>query len=499
MAQQDITDAGAQTVTFPAPGLSAFGEASVSQATPIVQVTFPYSVNTALVDVRQNASGTVTHASRSALLSTGAAINSSAEIRSKRVVKYNPGEGVEVRFTAVFTAGVAGATQVIGAGNESDGFFFGYNGTSFGILHRRNGSPEIRTLTVTTGSSHGESITITLDGNAAAVTVTNTANTTKTANEIAAHDYSSVGTGWTARAIGAKVEFVSWDGAAHTGTYSLSGATSAVGSFAQDVAGAAPSDTWIPQASWNGDRFAGGGPSGVTLDQTKGNVYQIKYQWLGYGQVSFFIESPNDGLLHLVHAVKYANANTAPSIGDPSLCFSAKVANTTNATAVTLATPSIAMFVEGEEPLLGVRRGIHNTKTTVTTAYLPIVSVRLGQHYSAKAIRTFAKILRVAVSAEHTKPIAIAAIENGTLVGAVWASVDSNVSALQYDTTATAVTGGAEIFAVPLGKGGNAILSFADDHWAGILDPGRVITFAAIANSGTGGEATVAVTMLERL
>jgi hypothetical protein len=75
--------------------------------------------------------------------------------------------------------------------------------------------------------------------------------------------------------------FTSWNDTPRTGTYSLSSATTAVGSFAQTIAGVNPTDVWTAQTAWNGaDIFDGNGLTSVTLDPTKGNVYQIAYQWL---------------------------------------------------------------------------------------------------------------------------------------------------------------------------------------------------------------------------
>ena len=56
-------------------------------------------------------------------LSTGAAANSSAQILSKEPIKYNPGQGGLVRFTGIFTIGVANSTQLIGIGDSGDGYF----------------------------------------------------------------------------------------------------------------------------------------------------------------------------------------------------------------------------------------------------------------------------------------------------------------------------------------------------------------------------------------
>ena len=199
----------AQDVSITSP-VTAFDEVSMAELTPVVQLQYPYAINSQLIETRLNG-GTATIDSNRLKLSTGAAANRLAMSLSRKALKYNPGQGAMVRFTALFTTGVANSTQLIGIGDQNDGFFFGYNASTFGVLHRSGGASEMRLLTVTTGSSTAEDITITLDGDAATtVSVTNTADTTLTANEIAAHDYSGVGDGWTAHAMGATVRFMSY-------------------------------------------------------------------------------------------------------------------------------------------------------------------------------------------------------------------------------------------------------------------------------------------------
>lgn len=494
-----VTDHQALQVTPPPEGKTAFGETIVVEPAPVVQLDFPYDTNLGLINIFENQSGTITHSNHMLTVNSGAASNSSGEFRSKRIIKYNPGQGAMVRFTAKFTTGVANNTQMIGVGNESDGFFFGYNGTAFGILHRRNGAPEIRTLTVSTGSSNAENITITLDGDTASVAVTASGSADTTAQEIAAHDYSDVGAGWTAKQIGSKVEFKSWDGATHSGTFSLSGATSAVGTFAQNVVGTEPTETWVAQTSWNGeDIFDGNGLTGVTLDPTKGNVYQIKYQWLGFGLITFYIEDPDDGELHLVHGIEYSNANTTPSISDPSLALMARSANTSNTSNITLQTASMAGFIEGKTSYIGVRLGVENGITAVGTSYKPILTIRQGQYKNSHAVQTFSKIMRLGAAVNHNKPMTIAIIEDGTLTGASFSRVDST-SAIESDISATAITGGIETFEIPLGPTGNEYISFVDDYFAYNIPAGKTITIAAKALSGTTGEAVAGVKVLERI
>jgi hypothetical protein len=479
--------------------LTAFGEVMTATATPEVQVLFTYGTHPAIHDTRANQSGTVTTSNGQLVLQTGAAANSSAELLSKRSVRYDPGQGVVARMTGAFTTGVSGSTQLVGIGDQSEGYFFGYNGTSFGTLHRYGGRPEIRTLTVSTASSHAENITITLDGDAnASVAVTASGVITTTANEIAAADYTSTGRGWTAQALGDTVVFVSWESATQGGTYSLSGATSAVGTFAQTLAAVAPTDTWTAKASWSEDVMDGSGPSGMTLDPTKGNVYQITFQYLGYGGIVYSIEDESTGLLTPVHFIPYTNANTRPSLDNPTLPLYAGAINAANTSNLTVNCGSMMGSIQGKDQLTGPRFGYEQTRTNITSSEVPIISLASPYVFRSLRNRVKSKILRIALAVEHTKPVRVRFYVNPTLTGAAWADVSANISVMKYDTTATAFTGGTFLAEIPLGKAGNYVVELSADDFAGVIEPGNYITATAEANSGTNAEVTVAFNWVER-
>lgn len=496
-----VTDHRALQVTPPPEGKTAFGDALVAQIAHELMLGFVYGINTDVMVVHENQSGAVTAANSMAVVSSGAAQNSSGALFSRDYCRYQPGHGSRFRFTGLFTAGVAGSTQIIGAGDESNGFFFGYNGTSFGILHRKNGSPEIRTLTINTKSSTNENITITLDGVSTGdvVPVTNGADATVTANEIAAYDYSDIGGGWSAYPVGNTVVFVSRDATTHSGAYSLSGATTAAGTFAQNVVGALPSETWIAQADWNGlDIFDGNGLSGVTLDPTKGNVFQIAYQWLGFGAIYFYIEDPDDGELHNVHTIEYANANTAPSLSIPSLPFMMQAKNTTNNTDVSVKSASVGAFSDGYVEAIGIHRGISASKIlTGVATETPMLTIRNRAFFNSKKNQIRCKIFLVSASVEHTKAVQLVFYANATLVGASFSNIQATRSVLQKDTSATSFSGGTELFTISLGKTGNQIVDLTGNRFLARLNPGESITVTVKPNSGTGAEANISYHIVE--
>lgn len=493
-----VTDHEALQVTFPPEGKSGFNELLTANAESVVQLMFPYGINPHLIDSHENG-GTVSTDNSMLVIQTGAGANQYARALSHSKVKYEPGLGIRARFTSLFTTGVANSTQVIGIGDSTECFGFGYNGTSFGIVRRHSGKNEIRTLTITTASSTAENITITLDGDAdATVAVTNSANTTTTANEIAAHDFSALGSGWTARASGSTVVFISRDSASHAGTFSLSGATTAAGTFAQNLAGAAPTESWVPQASWNGpDIMDGSGVTGVTIDPTKGNVYQIVFQYLGFGSIKYFIEDPDDGEFHLAHTIEYANNNTSPSLDNPSMPMFAEVVNAANTSNIVLKSGSMAAFVDGARRSAGVNRGIKATAVIAASGETPITSIRIAEVFSSSENRTEVKLNYVSCAVEHTKPVAFNFYSNATLTDASFSAIDANNSVVYQDTSATALTGGTFLFSQPLGKTGNIIIDLKDLLDIAKFGPGDVLTIAAEFSSGTNAEVRTSLNFTE--
>ena len=482
---------------LPAPvAKTAFGEALTAQLTPIINVDFSYVLHAEIVNTRLN-NGTASVDSNRLKLSTGAAANQSAELLSKHTLKYHAGIGASGRFSALFTAGAAGSNQLIGIGSAGDGFFFGFDGVDFGVLRRRGGVPEIRSLQITTKSTTAENITITLDGDAdatVAVTDATATDATTTANEIAAHDFSNLGRGWQAIAVGDTVNFISYCANSNTGTYSLSGATTAVGGFTQKLAGVAPTDNWIAQTAWNQDTFDGSGSSGVTLDPTKGNVYQISFQWLGFGQIRFYIENAENGLLEIVHTIDYANENTLPSINNPTLPLCAIAQNEANTTDIVLYSSSMAGFTEGKVPEPEVHH-VHIVDITFSsTTIVPAITLHNNGVFASKLNRVRMKITSVSVEVESGKPVLIEVIRDGVLTGAVFADHATGDSVTLVDITATAISDGeiVDAFGVPS----------ADDKEKtprhGDLEPTEFITIAgAQATGGANSVCKIIVTWTE--
>jgi hypothetical protein len=75
-------------------------------------------------------------------------------------------------------------------------------------------------------------------------------------------------------------------------------------------------NTEVAQASWNIDPLDGSGPSGLTLDLSKAQIFAIDMEWLGTGRVrmGFDISDGTVGKRHLIYVHEWLNANTLTTV-----------------------------------------------------------------------------------------------------------------------------------------------------------------------------------------
>jgi hypothetical protein len=330
--------------------LTAFGELLVGELSPQVHITFPICNNTDIIK-KSLSGGTAAITTEFSMikLSTGTGASQTANFNSRRVVKYRTGLGVLVRFTGMFTIGVSGTYQWIGMGDGvgavgSDGLFFGYNGTAFGVVRVQNGTQ---------------------------------------------YHY--------------------------------------------------------PQTSWSVDQMDGSGPSGMTLDKTKLNLFQITSQWLGAGNIRFYVEDPNTGLFQLVHVISYPNQNIMPNLYNPILPLSAWVSNGTTGNDIVLKSASMMGSVEGKNEITGPSNSYTADVTTVVTTETGFVALQNREYFPELTVPPLNRV-RVYISAfsgtnDTNKAITFSVYQGradtGTQPGGTWSPVSASTSVMEYINTPT--------------------------------------------------------------
>lgn len=377
---------------------SAFGELSIASMEPIVQEMFTYNINTRLFNTTVANGGTVTQGNAMAVVGTSTTTGSTAQMSTRKSARYRPGLGLVCRFTSLFTAGVAGTYQYSGCIDDQDGFAFGYDGETFGILHRSNAS-------------------------------------------------------------GAVV------------------------------------DTWIPQTTWNRDP-ADGTKTLPVLDTSKGNVFSIQLQFLGFGAIRFYIED-TAGEFVLVHTIEFTNSNTQPSLANPTLPFSMNVDNGATTSDMVMKAGSCALFVEGIERPHGALNSAVNSKSGIGSTETNVLTIQNRGTFNSLTNHNLVYPYYLSVSTiSGTKPTTIFITLNTTLGGTPsYTNIDTNNSLIAYDTAGTTLTGGIRLATFILGKEDRIQINLKELEEI-FLEPDDILTISAVTPSGS-VEVFSSITFLE--
>jgi hypothetical protein len=487
--------------------VTAFGLLSTAQPTPQVQIKFPYGINPEIGQtLTNNASSTVTNTDGYAKVTCAAAAEAFSQIRTLERVRYSPGQGAAFAGTcARVTGGVANSSQVFGLGDEDEGFFFGYNGTSFGILRRSLGSLEIKSLAISNVATGTGNITITLDSTPVTVAITSGWTVAQTVEAIVAEadNFFNAGRGWETHTDDDNaIEFTSLVAEVAGGTFSFvdTDTTGVAGVFSQTVTGAAPTETWVAQTSWNVDVMDGTGASGMTLDTSKLNVFRIQFQYLGAGAITFCIEDDSTGAFTCVHRIDYANTVAIPTVRNPTfhLTIIAKTESGYSGSALEMRTASMAGFIEGEESPVGIRRAVSGTKSIGTTANLALM-IHNEIDFNSQVNKVDVYPTFLTASTEAGKPVELIVRRNPTRVdgGVTLTNVDAGVSVMQYSTTGTTVNNGEEIAIFEIEAGSPLEVDLTPFEHK--LRPGDRWVITGRIASGASANVTVGVSWIERI
>lgn len=337
---------------------SAFGENISIPVNPVFQLDGLYGLDPQLFETFTGTftgnPGTATTTDTLMQVTTDAnGIGSYGVIRSRRAVRYRPGQGALGRFTAKFSTGVAGYTQRAGFFTQEQAVQVGYDGESFGVLRQNGGKAHIEVLTVTATAT--ETVQVELDGVSTGVAILSTDTNQEAAVKIA--DAFAGNTSWIVETYDDKVCFLATSVGPKAGAFSYTG-TSAT--LTTQQAGVADTNLWTPQAEFNQDTLDGKGLSKVTIDPQKLNVYQINFRWLGAGEIRYAIENPTNGDMIHFHHEHYSNRNTDVHIDNPSLKI--------GYVAASLGGDGTSIVVEGAS-MMGAIEGLINTTKLPTATF----------------------------------------------------------------------------------------------------------------------------------
>ena len=232
------------------------------------------------------------------------------------------------------------------------------------------------------------------------------------------------------------------------------------------VSGSVDDSRKIPQSQWNIDTFDGNGPSGNVLDLTKTQIFFTDIEWLGVGSVrcGFFV----DGKPVLAHRFDNDNIQTAVYMTTACLPLRLEIENLTGQTG-SHTLKQICSSVMSEGGYEGFSRRYNITKngsnpTTLTTAdtLYPMIALRLNSS-RLDSIIVPSNLSAVLEQTGNNKPdtVQYRILLNPTLTGNTWVThYNGNVD---YNITATAVTGGTDIIGGYISSSGSLSISNIND------------------------------------
>lgn len=368
--------------------LSAFGEAVTTDLHIHAGWTFNYNISPATTRSIEVLGGTVYHDGGTfGCVDSGSNANGAAIVRTESCLTYTPGIGGVFRVAGIFDTPQENSTQLIGLGDQENGWYFGYDGLQFGICKKNNGVSE-----------------------------------------------------------------------------------------------------WTYQSAWNIDTRA-------DLNPQMGNVYELKFQWLGFGMQYFSIED-DTGALASVHDIDYANLHTAPSVANPSLPITMAVSNSGNTIPLVVKSSSAMAGTHGEPfpNTFTVPIGHSVVHDTLPSGDNYLFTIANPNTFLGKPNNLYLEPLLLTLSNNDGKEVIFRAYVKADLVGASYVDAMYGVVPMQIDESATSFSGGILIgcFGVSRNSGDHIDLNALFDER---VFAGSSITITAEA---TGGHPDVVVGLTMR-
>lgn len=394
---------------------SAFGEISVASLTPITQLDFIYGHNNQTMTGAWGSGGGIEYANGMVSVSTSTNATGYGKFTTKKYIKYRNGQGVMSRFTTIFATGVANNYQYAGLGTPSldNGYFFGYDGTAFGIFHKNSRNPA-------------------------------------------------------------------------TGT------------------------TFYAQSTWNTDTLDGSNTvtntSGILIDPTKGNVYQIKYQYLGFGPCIFSVMNSHSAKFIDVHHTEYSNTAVVPALGQSSLALILNTTNWGNTSNVIIKSGSVSLFVEGTIVSSGPKYGV-NAYKSVSTTETNVITLKAATTYNNVNSVCQIRINNISFGSDGGNNVSFLNVHLNGIVAGVPSftpisgttsdngnSITNGNSVISYDTVGTTLTNGTIVFSTINSTNQSTNIDVSSQNI--FLAAGDVLVFS-VYTIGTATTASISVNWIE--
>jgi hypothetical protein len=255
----------------------------------------------------------------------------------------------------------------------------------------------------------------------------------------------------------------------------------------------------VAQASWSVN------PNPFTLTSTNLQVCQIKYPFLGAGDITFWLQNPTTAAWNLVHVIEYAGSSTAIQITNPILNGLYITRNAAVVANTTMYGGSFSAFVSGAYSYATSPNWATDSNKSSITTETNLLSIRNATTVNGVTNRAVIRINSISFGSSAASGIANLRLKTGVTLGGSPAftpisgsTADNGVtltsaqSISSVDTAGTTVTGGTYIHGIAIDNPSNALIDLTPLNI--ILPPGRTLTFSGFSSATATQTVTVNIT-----
>jgi len=271
---------------------------------------------------------------------------------------------------------------------------------------------------------------------------------------------------------------------------------------------------WVPQASFNFDRLDGSNTvnnkSGFNINPANINLYKVKFQYLGGGNMFYYVMNPINGRWILAHIIQNAGYRTVPVFSNPTMPILYYANSYSTSSTVTVSGASAGQFIEGLRTFLGPKGGFdYNHDISAGSQGSPslIFALQNAITFNGQPNRSQVRIRTIACSSagssSSTNVFNMRAIRNPstsltgwTAYNGSWSSgnIVTGQSTVSNCIQATTISGGQTGFTIALAVGACSIIDV--QSYDIVMYPGDILAFCAYSSQST-GYVDVAVTWVE--
>jgi len=243
-------------------------------------------------------------------------------------------------------------------------------------------------------------------------------------------------------------------------------------------------DTAVEQGDWSeGDQLDGNGLSGITLDPTKAQIFWMDLEWLGVGTVRCGII--HNGQYIVLHKFHHANSLASVYMTRASLPVRYEIEQITGSSAASMKQICCTVISEGGHHKTGrIFSRPRTTTVSINATLLPIISIRLRAGYE----RAMLQLISSDILTTANQQLIYQVYYGATITGGSWVSQDATNSGVEYNVSATAISGGRLIdsgYVSSVSRQSTFELGAFDQAGVSIAGVPETITLAGVATGAT--------------